>query len=677
MRKVFSIIIILSPLLLAAMSARAQDYSYDGNGNLASDANKQISSIHYNHLNLVDTVVYTDGRQIIYTYSGSGQKLREQAIAANGTTVNKRDYVDHILYLNDTLQEIKHEDGRLVPVDPGNIVSALEYQYHLPDYLGNVRATLTSLPDTDKGTATLESSNLSVEQKRFQRYDDARRISSTLFDRTNGNSVGFSVRLNGSANEKYGLAKSLSVMPGDKIQAEVYAKYPDPNSSSWTGILPVLMGQITSNVAGVVVDGAAYSSSTVSFPAGLAGLQSKTDNGQAPPAYLNWLIFDRDYKFLTGGFVQISTAAKETGSDMEHERLSSPVITITKPGLVYIYLSNEVSGSTQDVFFDDFTVTLDKGPVIAQTDYDPFGLTFNEFVRENAVTNNFLYNGKELQNDFELNWNDFGARMQDPAIGRWGVVDSKAEKYADLSPYTYALNNPLKYVDPDGKDARLVLTENGQAVLTATYYVSDYKSFDRALGAVDVLRDLSGKYAIRNDGDGKDYKLYFSISVIQVKKGADIDQIVAEDPIGNTFTALPGHLYVKGQRVGGNNDKNVFIQVPDEASNLTSAHEIIHGMLGIGGDEEHSEGSVMSTYAEDQTKILSRKTINQIRQTFQLITGKGPIDTPSTAEIIGPSGAVIRTIKYPGSRFETIHEPKISTEEIIKQLFPTVYDPKQ
>ena len=91
---------ILLILLLAAVRAHAQDYGYDGNGNLASDANKQISFIHYNHLNLVDTIVYTDGRTLIYTYSGSGQKLREQAIAANGTTVKKRDYVDHVLKAN-------------------------------------------------------------------------------------------------------------------------------------------------------------------------------------------------------------------------------------------------------------------------------------------------------------------------------------------------------------------------------------------------------------------------------------------------------------------------------------------------------------------------------------------------------------------------------------------------
>lgn len=82
---------------------------------------------------------------------------------------------------------------------------------------------------------------------------------------------------------------------------------------------------------------------------------TKTDNG-APKAYLNWLVFDRDFNFLTGGFQQISTACRETGNDVTHERLASPNITIVQPGYVYLYLSNE--NTTQvDVFYDEFNVT--------------------------------------------------------------------------------------------------------------------------------------------------------------------------------------------------------------------------------------------------------------------------------------------------------------------------------
>src|ERR1700716_4173116 len=99
---------------------------------------KQIGNIHYNVLNLVDAIIYSDGRKIIYTYSSSGQKLREQSINANGTPFKKRDYNHQLLFTNDTLREIQHEEGRLVPVTAGSSSSLLDYQYHLSDYFGNV-----------------------------------------------------------------------------------------------------------------------------------------------------------------------------------------------------------------------------------------------------------------------------------------------------------------------------------------------------------------------------------------------------------------------------------------------------------------------------------------------------------------------------------------------------------
>ncbi|MCI4668083.1 MAG: RHS repeat-associated core domain-containing protein [Bacteroidia bacterium] len=84
--------------------------------------------------------------------------------------------------------------------------------------------------------------------------------------------------------------------------------------------------------------------------------------------------------------------------------------------------------------------------------YYPFGATHNEVgtALVNVPENQYLYNGKEKQDELDLGWYDYGARMYDVSIARWNGVDALAEEYISWSPYNYTLNNPLRFIDPDG-----------------------------------------------------------------------------------------------------------------------------------------------------------------------------------------------------------------------------------
>ena len=118
--------------------------------------------------------------------------------------------------------------------------------------------------------------------------------------------------------------------------------------------------------------------------------------------------------------------------------------------------------------FDPSTSTV---KILEEDNYYPFGLKHNNYnISQKTYIKNGLgnaaistcngcsmeykykYNGKEFQDELGLNLYDYGARNYDPAVGRWMNIDPLAEKYNSWSGYNYTLNNPVFFVDPDGRD---------------------------------------------------------------------------------------------------------------------------------------------------------------------------------------------------------------------------------
>jgi RHS repeat-associated protein len=126
----------------------------------------------------------------------------------------------------------------------------------------------------------------------------------------------------------------------------------------------------------------------------------------------------------------------------------------------YEYNIKDHLGSTRLTFADlngngvvDITGATSTTEILTENHYYPFGMNMNyDWLNNTGLTadTKYQYNGKEMNDDFGLNWNDYGARWYDASVGRWWSVDLMAEKYSRWSGYNYTMNNPIRFTDPNG-----------------------------------------------------------------------------------------------------------------------------------------------------------------------------------------------------------------------------------
>ena len=88
------------------------------------------------------------------------------------------------------------------------------------------------------------------------------------------------------------------------------------------------------------------------------------------------------------------------------------------------------------------------GNVSQHIEYIPFGDVFIE-ERNDTMSTPYKFNGKELDEETGLYY--YGARYYDPRTSVWISADPLAEKYPNVSSYVYCLDNPVKFIDIDGK----------------------------------------------------------------------------------------------------------------------------------------------------------------------------------------------------------------------------------
>ena len=270
------------------------------------------------------------------------------------------------------------------------------------------------------------------------------------------------------------------------------------------------------------------------------------------------------------------------GTAKTHNNSTIPAISIPKNGYIYVYCSNE---SKYDVFFDNLQLIHNRGPLLEETHYYPFGLTMSGISSKALAfgnpTNKIKFNGKEEQRqEFSdgsgLELTDYGARMYDNQIGKWHVVDALSEKTYNYSPYTYVFNNPLVFIDPDGNSGTSTHTDKTGNV------VAVYNDGDLGVYKHDDVSKWDKKSTLQNSGDGV-AKMGETEYWDEFAKHNSENDIVATGKGGN-FADPDAHINFgvsKDSYVQGLNDEYIGT-VKNNIS--TTAKNILQTKSGNGGD---------------------------------------------------------------------------------------------
>lgn len=471
-------------------AAGTPDYVYDANGNVVVDLNKNIQNLNggtngisYNFLDKPELIKIVGKGTIQIVYNAQGQKLQRIYTTESGIACTTT-YINNFVYQSsgsnsDQLSYINFEEGRLrimQPVSQGNGFDALvengnltmpngqmgTWDYFIRDYQQNVRMILTEETHHSSSTATMETDRTTTEDAVFGQTGGGNEVEATRTSTPpgwSGNASGFVSQL-GNIGGHLGPNTLQKVMAGDQVSAVVQYYHQANGTNSGNNIVSNVVSNLllalgSGNTSLLVRENApAITSQLNGTPGFINVVQPRNPLVNSPQAYLTILFFDERLNFIAaadGGTAQVQVAATVDGNGAQ---LVLPNIKAPKNGYAYVYVSNL---SDQDVYFDNLQVGVTAGNIIEEDHYYAYGLKIAGISSkklgdsfEGLLKNNNLYNDKELFDDGDLNWYDYGFRNYDPQIGRFMQLDPLTDDYPELTPYQYAGCEPVANVDLDG-----------------------------------------------------------------------------------------------------------------------------------------------------------------------------------------------------------------------------------
>lgn len=464
-------------------------YTYDADGNLASDPRKQLT-MSYNLFDKPLSISKSGGGTIANIYSANGTLLKK-TVTENGTTKNYI-YWGPYVYQDNNLQYFLHPEGRSRWIGDSNF---FRNDFFIKDHLLNVRNTVTVdvTPLTLHYLATHEIASANIEETMFEHIGEVRDIKP--IGEPNDESA---AHLVGTDPEKrVGTAIMLQVMAGDKVNVSAYAYHGEKDESdsyaASSAMLSSIMNTLTGGIGGYE-GGAEYNGDIFvktmftdnNYSNLYEGIKSASTDPQLPRAYLNYLVFNNEMTLVPeqSGAIQVGS-----GTDVWEQLQIPSELVVGQNGYIAVYISNE---QAMDVWFDHVTMTVEHGRLVDEQHYYPYGLLISKNTAAGTLPNKYQYQGNEIQKELGIEAYDFNARGYDQQLGRFTGIDPLGDNGQEMfSPYHFCANNPANFIDPLGLENNawqfqletVFVTSNGN---TGHYWeyegVTDFSYFYNADG---------------------------------------------------------------------------------------------------------------------------------------------------------------------------------------------------
>lgn len=466
-----------------------QQYVYNDAGNLVKDYNKNIQNsnndgILYNVIDKPYKTIVQGKYELQYVYDAGGALLAKKItnIAVSPSETKWQYYVNGLVLENTTPQYFTNETGRLrvskvnsFAVQPapalildGNNGLTIDgkpafYDFYLADQQGSVRMVLTEEQHTEYHLATMEISNegqKTYEESMFGQPGTANELAATRNDVPPAWSSHYNDANNKKAsklnqNAPVGPNALLKVMAGDVLNLRTdyfFTDAPSNNNSGLNEVVNALMGALISGpAAGAAKDAATQLQGQLASSQGLLNFVNNPDrNGDVsgvPKAYINWLFFDENFNPIPyDATTTLGSSATRVTAAGDGQSITVPGIKVPQNGYAFCYVSNT---SNSNVWFDNFAVTHQRGRILQENHYYPYGLEIAAISSKayGKLENYARYQGAFSEYDEITGYTEFDLRSYDAQIGRWTGIDPY-NQFA--SGYLGMGGDPVNGIDPSG-----------------------------------------------------------------------------------------------------------------------------------------------------------------------------------------------------------------------------------